>query len=221
MLLMWVFCRTSDYLLRAHSNRMLTLTSYLYGGYGFGNRPAYDDVYILSLPSFTWIKVFPLDGSDSKPSQVGHGGCSANVINRAQMLVVGGWFPLFDKCDTPEGQGQHNMVLGYNGGDSKLWDKFDPQLDDYVVPSPIIAAIGGGYVLHTSVKRCRLELTTLDLLEARPRLPQPRGDILISRHITHSSLPSRRDQQRVRYLPLLAYHREVQRIQTLPRSLVA
>jgi hypothetical protein len=181
---------------------VLTLTSYLYGGYGFGDRPAYDDVYILSLPSFTWIKVFPLDGSDSKSSQVGHGGCSANVINRAQMLVVGGWFPLFDKCDTPEGQGQHNMVLGYNGGDSKLWDKFDPQLDDYVVPSPIIAAVGGGYVLHTAVK-------------------QLRGDILISLHITHSSPPSPRDQQRVRYPPLPAYHREVQRIQTLPRSLVA
>jgi hypothetical protein len=36
------------------------------------------------------------------------------------------------------------MVLGYNGGDSKLWDKFSPQLDDYVVPSPIISVIGGG-----------------------------------------------------------------------------
>jgi hypothetical protein len=129
-----------------YSTSMLTFPSYLYGGYGFGDRPAYDDVYILSLPSFTWIKVFPVDGSDSKPSTVGHGGCSANVINRAQMLVIGGWFPLFNKCDTPEGQGQHNMVLGYNGGDSKLWDKFDPKLDDYVVPSPIIAAVGGGYV---------------------------------------------------------------------------
>ena len=125
----------------------LTSNRYLYGGFGFGETPAYDDVYILSIPSFTWIKVFPLDGSDSTPSEVGHGGCSANVINRAQMLVIGGWFPIYDKCDAPEGQGQHNMVLGYNGGDAKLWDKFQPKLDDYVVPSPIIAAIGGGYVL--------------------------------------------------------------------------
>ncbi|CAE7193115.1 hypothetical protein P3342_009357 [Pyrenophora teres f. teres] len=119
---------------------------YLYGGYGAtaSEAPGYDDVYILSIPSFTWIKVFPLDGSDSKPSQVGHGGCSANVINHAQMLIIGGWFPLYDKCDAPAGQGQHNMVLGYNGGEAKLWDKFNPQLDDYVVPSPIISAIGGG-----------------------------------------------------------------------------
>jgi hypothetical protein len=137
--------RVIAFFVHTHGFTILIFNSYLYGGYGF-DRPGYDDVYILSLPSFTWIKVFPQDGSDSKPSLVGHGGCSANVINRAQMLVVGGWFPLFDKCDTPEGQGQHNMVLGYNGGDSKLWDKFDPQLDDYVVPSPIIAAVGGGYV---------------------------------------------------------------------------
>ncbi|KAG9190663.1 hypothetical protein G6011_08751 [Alternaria panax] len=113
---------------------------YLYGGYGFGEIPAFDDVYILSLPSFTWIKVF----SGENPSQVGHGGCSASVINHAQMLVIGGWFPIYDKCDAPEGKGQHNMVLGFNGGDAKLWDKFNPQLDDYVVPSPIISVIGGG-----------------------------------------------------------------------------
>lgn len=60
------------------------------------------------------------------------------------MLVIGGWFPVYDKCDAPEGQGQHNMVLGYNGEDAKLWDKYQPQIHQYVVPSPIIAAIGGG-----------------------------------------------------------------------------
>jgi len=130
---------------------MLTGNRYLYGGHGFEKAAAYDDVYILSLPSFTWIKVF---SSDDVPSQVGHGGCSANVVNHAQMLVIGGWFPLYDKCDAPEGQGQHNMVLGYNGGDSKLWDKFSPQLDDYVVPSPIIAAVGGGYVFTVHIKSC-------------------------------------------------------------------
>jgi hypothetical protein len=54
---------------------MLIWSSYLYGGYGFGEAPAFDDVYILSLPSFTWIKVF----SSENPSKIGHGGCSANV----------------------------------------------------------------------------------------------------------------------------------------------
>ncbi|USP76749.1 hypothetical protein yc1106_04023 [Curvularia clavata] len=117
---------------------------YLYGGYGFGEYPAFDDVYVLSLPSFTWIKAFPVNDNSTTPAQVGHGGCSANVINRKQMLVIGGWFPLYDRCDAPPGQGQHNMVLGYNGAEAKLWDKFQPNISAYVVPSPIVSAIGGG-----------------------------------------------------------------------------
>ncbi|KAF2127052.1 hypothetical protein P153DRAFT_377359 [Dothidotthia symphoricarpi CBS 119687] len=111
---------------------------YSYGGYGFGNSLAFDDVYILSLPSFTWIKSYNGTG------QYAHGGCSANVINHNQMLVIGGWFPSFDQCDSPDAQGQHNMNLGYNGGASTIWDRFDPKLSQYSVPTPIIAAIGGG-----------------------------------------------------------------------------
>jgi hypothetical protein len=62
------------------SNR--ALNRYIYGGYGFGNPAAFDDVYILSLPSFTWIKGYPLAGGDT--NQFGHGGCTANVMNPDQ-----------------------------------------------------------------------------------------------------------------------------------------
>jgi hypothetical protein len=73
-------------------------------------------------------------------------GCSANVVNKAQMLVVGGWFPSYNKCDAEAAQGQHNAVLGYNGKEKKLWDQYDPKLSTYAVPPPVISAIGGGYV---------------------------------------------------------------------------
>ncbi|KAK8115068.1 hypothetical protein PG999_007137 [Apiospora kogelbergensis] len=38
---------------------------YLYGGLGFDpdNSAGFDDVYILSLPSFTWLKMYPPPGS--------------------------------------------------------------------------------------------------------------------------------------------------------------
>jgi hypothetical protein len=106
----------------------------------------YDDAYILSLPSFTWIKAFPTDNSTTK---FGHGGCSANVIRKDQMLIIGGWFPSANDCDGMSGGaawGQHNMNLGYNGAQKALWDKYDPKASSYFVPTPIISAIGGGYV---------------------------------------------------------------------------
>jgi hypothetical protein len=118
----------------------LTYYSYLYGGYGVNNGTGYDDAYILSLPSFTWVKAWPTDKTQAYP----HGGCSANVINRDQMIIIGGWFPDSDQCDSPNSQGQHNMNLGYNGPSNTLWDKYDPSVSMYFVPTPVVSAIGGG-----------------------------------------------------------------------------
>lgn len=117
---------------------LLTYDSYLYGGFGFGNVTGYDDAYILSLPSFTWINVF------NKTQGNPHGGCTANVINRDQMIILGGWFTDSDQCDSPNSQGQHNMNLGYNGPSNTLWDKYDPKVTKYFVPTPVVSAIGGG-----------------------------------------------------------------------------
>jgi hypothetical protein len=118
---------------------------YLYGGYGFGTPAAFDDVYILSLPSFKWVKGYPLGGDTN---QFGHGGCSATVMNPDQMMVIGGWFPnaSFVDCDAPAAQGQHNMILGNNTGkeENGIWDKYDPKLSTYVVPTAVLAVIGGG-----------------------------------------------------------------------------
>ncbi|KAF2117870.1 hypothetical protein BDV96DRAFT_405557 [Lophiotrema nucula] len=114
---------------------------YLYGGFGMENGTGFDDAYILSLPSFTWIRAWPTDNSTQAYP---HGGCSANVIHRDQMLIIGGWFTNSDTCDSPNGFGQHNMNMGYNGPSKTLWDKYDPKVSTYFVPTPVIAAIGGG-----------------------------------------------------------------------------
>ncbi|KAF1955602.1 hypothetical protein CC80DRAFT_87779 [Byssothecium circinans] len=114
---------------------------YLYGGFGVENVTGYDDSYILSLPSFKWIKSWP---TDNTTQAYPHGGCTANVINRDQMIVMGGWYTTSDICDSPNSQGQHNMNLGYNGPAKSLWDKYDPKVSKYFVPTPVISAIGGG-----------------------------------------------------------------------------
>ncbi|OAG07150.1 uncharacterized protein CC84DRAFT_1204726 [Paraphaeosphaeria sporulosa] len=116
---------------------------YLYGGFAAEGPGGYDDAYILSLPSFKWINVFST-GNGTTPFP--HGACSANVINRDQMLIIGGWFTnsSYTDCDAPNSQGQHNMNLGYNGEKNVLWDKWDPSATKYFVPTPVISVIGGG-----------------------------------------------------------------------------
>lgn len=72
---------------------------YMYGGQNLipaGEQKQYDDVWILTVPSFTWIKV---DTSDQSvpPARAGH---TCNVWN-GQMVVVGGYVGQDLSCDSP------------------------------------------------------------------------------------------------------------------------
>lgn len=110
---------------------------YLYGGLGFGaNSTGFDDVYILSLPSFQWIKWWEGSGV-GKP----HNSLTCNVVNNGQMLIVGGTFPLSDDCDSPTTWGTHNLDLGKQTG--KMWNDYQLNITSYVVPSEIISVVGG------------------------------------------------------------------------------
>jgi hypothetical protein len=72
---------------------------YMYGGQNLvpaGSQIQYDDVWILTLPSFTWIQVDTTDQS-VPPARAGH---TCNSWN-AQMVVVGGYVGTQLECDTP------------------------------------------------------------------------------------------------------------------------
>lgn len=62
---------------------------------GFGaNETGYDDVYILTIPTFTWVKVYPAKGKPRKKSEeFPHYDLTCSVVRNAQMLVIGGQFP--------------------------------------------------------------------------------------------------------------------------------
>lgn len=113
---------------------------YLYGGAGFAeNATGFDDVYILTLPSFTWIKWYPTEPGPGSP----HHSLSCNVIDNAQMLIIGGTFPASDACDAPDVWGTHNLDLGKNNPERAKWNLFNPNLTTYSVPSEIISVVGG------------------------------------------------------------------------------
>ncbi|KAG5297412.1 cell wall anchored protein [Histoplasma ohiense] len=72
---------------------------YLYAGQNlipYGKQIQYDDMWILSIPSFTWIKV-NTDGQSVPPARAGH---TCNIWN-SQIIVTGGYVGQDLTCDSP------------------------------------------------------------------------------------------------------------------------
>ncbi|KAH0556982.1 hypothetical protein GP486_005231 [Trichoglossum hirsutum] len=72
---------------------------YLYGGQNlipYGSQIQYDDLWILTVPSFTWINV-SLSGQSNPPGRAGH---TCDVWD-SQMVVVGGYVGQDLSCDSP------------------------------------------------------------------------------------------------------------------------
>lgn len=117
------------------------MLSYLYGGAGEEQGSSgFDDIYILTLPTFTWIKMYPEgNGTGDYP----HHSFTCNVVNEAQMLIHGGFFPLTNDCDVPDQWGLHDMSLGRQNKDKSPWMLYDPELTKYAVPTDIISVVGG------------------------------------------------------------------------------
>ncbi|KAL1842725.1 hypothetical protein VTJ49DRAFT_4363 [Mycothermus thermophilus] len=115
---------------------------YIYGGAGVDpDHAAFDDIYVLTIPTFQWIKMHPTDGNVT--GEYPHHSLSCNIIDGAQMVIIGGTFPTLDMCDSPPQFGLHNADLGQQNPDKALWEIFNPNLTQYAVPDAIIDAVGG------------------------------------------------------------------------------
>jgi len=106
----------------------------MYGGWDGINK--YDDVYILSLPSFEWISIFP--GSDEREAHTCH------VVGNRMMMTIGGHkarLGVPGPCDwEPNGVALFDMV-------NMTWtDTFNPESEKYNISSLISSRIGGKYV---------------------------------------------------------------------------
>ncbi|KAI9769545.1 MAG: hypothetical protein M1840_004023 [Geoglossum simile] len=72
---------------------------YMYGGQNlvpYGSQIQYNDMWILTVPSFTWINV-SMSGQSNPPGRAGH---TCDIWN-AQMVVVGGYVGQSLSCDSP------------------------------------------------------------------------------------------------------------------------
>ncbi|KAI1650414.1 uncharacterized protein F4817DRAFT_327679 [Daldinia loculata] len=122
---------------------------YMYGGQNllpYGNQTQYTDIWILTVPSFTWIKV---DTSTSKepPARAGHQ-CAARD---GQMIVIGGYVGTEIACDNPG-------IYNFDASNLEWKDSFDTAdhpADDhpensilagsygYKVPDIVQSVVGG------------------------------------------------------------------------------
>ena len=122
----------------------------VYGGYNlrFGN-PA-NDMYVLSIPSFQWVKVTP-----PNPDPYGRWEHTCVVWQDAQMLVVGGLMKLSggngpvinaNGCNS-----SHPPVVVIDTSDFTFQSQFSPQRS-YSVPQAVYNVIGGDYRGLSSMK---------------------------------------------------------------------
>ncbi|KAK4224471.1 hypothetical protein QBC38DRAFT_16208 [Podospora fimiseda] len=118
---------------------------YIYGGYAFPpDTTGYDDIYVLTIPSFQWIRgPYPVGSNVSGPYPKNMASC--NVVNHAQMLIIGGTYSndTTFMCDVEAVGGQHNMNLGQQNSATAIWAEYEPTLTTYAVPTFILSAVGG------------------------------------------------------------------------------
>jgi hypothetical protein len=114
------------------------------------NVTSYNDIYILSMPSFNWVKAYPGNsGNYTLPPKFGHYAASCNMVkSMSQMLVIGGTYTDTNDCDSAyEIWGQHNFWTGtnQNAGDntSYYWALYNPNITTNVVPIDVYNVTGG------------------------------------------------------------------------------
>lgn len=107
---------------------------YVYGGYSgeYAAETPSDDVYILSLPSFTWVKAYT--GNDRH----GRSGLQCFRVFPDQMLLVGGQHK--DPSICLDG----GIIQLFNLNTLEFQTTYSPnKWNDYIVPEVVTRQIGG------------------------------------------------------------------------------
>ncbi|KAI9903894.1 hypothetical protein N3K66_000423 [Trichothecium roseum] len=128
--------RTKGCAVVASASDNSTFNIYYYGGFdGLASlEDYYDDVWVLSLPTFSWVQ---LNKGKSDLGRIGHN-CFSPAPN--QMLVFGGTKPLPGNTLACVG----DIVRNFNLSSGEWLESYHPDdYDDYSVPEQVFKVIGG------------------------------------------------------------------------------
>ncbi|ROW07024.1 hypothetical protein VPNG_06629 [Cytospora leucostoma] len=123
---------------------------YLHGGQNLqpaGDQIQYDDMYILTIPSFTWIGPVSQGGSNIPFARAGH---TCNLRD-GQMVVLGGFNTTVTSCDSPGVYVFNASSLEWGSSFTALAPSADIDPGNtvlgssygYTVPDEVVSVIGG------------------------------------------------------------------------------
>lgn len=120
---------------------------YFFGGQNlvpYGSQEQYNDMWILSVPSFSWIQV-DMKGQSVPPARAGH----TCELRGSEMIVIGGYVGQEFSCDSPgiyvfdaaatNWKNNYDSSLGLSGGSPSGSNAAEL----YRVPQVVIEVIGG------------------------------------------------------------------------------
>lgn len=129
--------------------------------YGGKSGPYYDDVWVLSIPSFQWIRVNDTNNHEriSNGAGAGRKGHTCAIWNDSQMIVLGGMYAS-NAATQIQGDGNKSVcdtsyspIRVLDTSDYSWKTEFQPN-KAYSVPSTISDIIGGEYVYGTRYESC-------------------------------------------------------------------
>ncbi|KAI9777407.1 MAG: hypothetical protein M1839_008920 [Geoglossum umbratile] len=103
---------------------------YLYGGRN--DTALFDQIHVLSLPSFTWTKIFE--------GQSPRFGMTCHLIAKRQLLTVGGYSSL----NLTSGCDWEDKGVGIYDLSTLIWgSRYNAYAPEYLIPTPVVSMIGG------------------------------------------------------------------------------
>lgn len=113
------------------------------------NATSFNDIYILTLPSFIWVKAYSdHHGNATLPPEYDHYSASCNMVKHmSQLFVIGGTYTDTNACDLAyDAWSMHNFWTGTNnnaGNNETYWAIYNPNITEDVVPVDVYNVNGG------------------------------------------------------------------------------
>ncbi|KAI9668508.1 MAG: hypothetical protein M1829_005325 [Trizodia sp. TS-e1964] len=119
----------------------------IYGGFDMKVPRAFEDIYVLSIPSFRWIKVNDASNpgnAEYTNSNVGRQGHKCVLWKDSQMIVLGGGIKIGPNDGNAQGcNTDYPPIKVLNTANFTWQSRFDPKGAAYEVPKVVYDVIGG------------------------------------------------------------------------------